>query len=343
MKLTSYVITGAFTLALSLFSAETNGGSRSGESVVMLEIDGKKITMADIERMNPTAFFQARNSFHDAQKKVVEAFVEGYLMEEQAKKEGLTGEQMFDKYVKAKLPPDPSEEAVRIYFEGVDTKESYEAIRPKIVDSLRSRRMAKLKAEYIQTVRDNANVRFNVGPPRANISLKNTPVRGPVNAPIVMVEYADYECPYCQQIQPVLEKLEAEYKGKMAFAYKDMPLPMHANAPKAAEATHCADAQGKYWEMHDHISKTKQLDMASLKDAARILNLDAAAYNKCLDSGEKADIVKSMAAEAAALGVQGTPTFVLNGRYFSGTPDYAQLKAVIDEELAMISQQSAKR
>ena len=117
---TSYVIAGAFTLALSLFSAESNVGPRPGESVVMLEIDGKKITMADIERKNPTAFFQARNSFHDAQKKVVEDFVEGYLMEEQAKKEGLTGEQLFEKYVTAKLPKDPSEEAIRVYFEGVD-------------------------------------------------------------------------------------------------------------------------------------------------------------------------------------------------------------------------------
>ena len=337
------MIAGAFTLALSLFSAESNVGPRPGESVVMLEIDGKKITMADIERKNPTAFFQARNSFHDAQKKVVEDFVEGYLMEEQAKKEGLTGEQLFEKYVTAKLPKDPSEEAIRVYFEGVDTKESFEAIRPKIVDALRSRRMTKLKAEYIKSVHDNASILFRVGPPRADISLKNTPVRGPVNAPIVMVEYADYECPYCQQIQPVLEKVEAEYKGRIAFAYKDMPLPMHANAPKAAEATHCADAQGKYWEMHDHISKTKQLDMASLKDAARILKLDTAAYNKCLDSGEKAGIVKTMAAEATALGVQGTPTFVINGRYLSGTPDYTQLKAIIDEELAMSAQQTAKK
>ena len=340
---TSYVIAGAFTLALSLFSAETNVGPRPGESVVMLEIDGKKITMADIEKKNPTAFFQARNNFHEAQKKVVEEFVEGYLMEEQAKKEGLTGEQMFEKHVVAKLPKEPSEEALRVYFEGVETKDSFETIRPKIVDALRSRRLSKLKAEYIKSVRDNSKILMRVGPPRADISLKNTPMRGPANAAIVMVEYADYECPYCQQIQPVIEQLEKEYAGKLAFAYKDMPLPMHANAPKAAEATHCAEAQGKYWEMHDHISKTKMLDMASLKDAARTLKLDIQAYNKCLDSGEKAGIVKDMAAEAAALGVQGTPTFVVNGRYFSGTPDYAQLKAVIDEELAMVAQQSAKR
>jgi Thioredoxin len=66
------------------------------------------------------------------------------------------------------------------------------------------------------------------------------------NAPVVLVEYADYECPYCQQMEPVLDRIEAEYKGKVALAYKDVPLPMHPRAPKAAEAAHCAGAQGKY-------------------------------------------------------------------------------------------------
>ena len=341
MKTSLVIIAGVFTLALSVFGAEV--GPRPGEGVIMFEVDGKKVSMADIERKRPTAFFQARNSFHDAQKKVVEAFVDEYLLDEQAKKEGLTVAQLLEKHVNSALPKDPSDEALHVYYEGVDTKETYEAVRPKIVEALRARRMDKLKTDYVKSLRDSAKILYRVGPPRADISMKDTPMRGVANAPVVMVEYADYECPYCQQIQPVIDRLESEYKGKLAFAYKDMPLPMHPNAPKAAEATHCAAVQGKYWELHDHVSKTKQLDMASLKEAARVLKLDTKAYDKCLDSGEKADIVKAMTSEAQSLGVQGTPTFVINGRYFSGAPNYEQLKGVIDEELAFAAQQSAKR
>lgn len=338
----TFLISGALALTLSAFGAETNGGSRPGE-VVMVEINGTKVTLAEFERKRPTAFFQARNNFHDAQRKVVEDFIDEYLVEEQAKKQGMTAIAYMDKYVAEKMPKDPSDEALRVYFEGVDTKEPYEAVRGKIVDALRSRRSAKIRGEYVATLRAQAKVIFRVGPPRAEISMKDTPVRGATNAPVLLVEYADYECPYCQQIAPVLDKLEAEFKGKLAFAYKDMPLQMHANAPKAAEATHCAGAQGKYWEYHDLLSKTKMLDLASLKEGSQTLKLDTKAFEKCLDSGEKAGIVKAHMAEAQSLGVQGTPTFIVNGRFMSGTPTYEQLKALIEEELNFSTQQTAQR
>ena len=119
-------------------------------------------------------------------------------------------------------------------------------------------------------------------------------MRGPANAAITLIEYADYECPYCQQIQPVVERLEAEYKGKMAFVFKDWPLPMHRDAEKAAEASRCAEAQGKYWEYHDTLMDKKQLDLAALKNHARNLRLNAEAFDKCLDGGETAKVVDQL-------------------------------------------------
>jgi protein-disulfide isomerase len=154
-----------------------------------------------------------------------------------------------------------------------------------------------------------------------------------VDARVVLVEYADYECPYCQQVQPTLDKLEADFKGKLAFAYKDMPLPMHPNAPKAAEATRCAEAQGKYWEYHDRLEQTKQLEIPALKEAARFLQLNTETFDKCLDSGEQAARVQSYATEAQTLGVTGTPSFLLNGRFYSGMLSYENFRQIIEEEL----------
>ena len=168
---------------------------------------------------------------------------------------------------------------------------------------------------------------------RVEISLKNTPLRGNANAPVKIVEYADYECPYCQQIQPTLEKLEAAYPGKVAFAYKDVPLPMHSKAQKAAEATHCAEAQGKYWEYHDALFQSKQLEVPQLKEQARGLKLDSEAFNKCLDSGAQAGVVKSQLGEAQTLQLQGTPSFFINGQLFAGNLAFEQFRAVIEEEL----------
>jgi protein-disulfide isomerase len=109
---------------------------------------------------------------------------------------------------------------------------------------------------------------------------------------------------------------------------------MHANAQKAAEASHCAEAQGKYWEYHDTLAAAKRLELSALKNYARELRLDTAAFDKCLDSGEKAGVVKEESSEAQALGIQGTPTFFLNGRFVNGNVTYERLRGIIGEELS---------
>ena len=160
-----------------------------------------------------------------------------------------------------------------------------------------------------------------------------------------MIEYADYECPDCQQLQPALDQMEKEYKGKVAFAYKDLPLPMHSHAAKAAEAAHCAGDQGKYWEYHDSLFATKALEVPQLKEQAKTLKLDGAAFDKCLDSGAKSEIVRMHMAEGQAFAMRGTPSFFVNGRFFGSGMTYEQLKAVIEEELNAVSRlkETAKR
>lgn len=300
---------------------------------VILEIDGAKLTLADLEAKNPAGMFQARNSFFEAQKKAVDEFVSEYLLERQAAKEHVTVAQLLEKHVNITGSKDPSEESLRVYYEGIDVNEPFEAMRGKILDAIRQRRLAKVKSAYMQSLRDQAKVAIKMSPPRAQISLKNTPLRGRADAPVVLVEYADYECPYCQQIQPALHKLAAEFAGKLTVAFKDVPLPNHANAQKASEAAHCAGGQGKYWEYHDLLFAGKQYEIGKLKDTARTLKLDGAVFDKCLDSGQHADLVKGMLAEAQGLGLPGTPGFFINGRFLTGAVSYDILRQVVEEEL----------
>jgi protein-disulfide isomerase len=196
--------------------------------------------------------------------------------------------------------------------------------------------LAKAKNTYLQSLRAQAPMIIRLAPPSAPISMKDVPVRGPSSAAITLLEFADYECPYCQQIQPILERIEKEYKGKLAFAYKDYPLPMHPNAQKAAEAAHCAGSQSKYWEYHDAMLANRQLDLMSLKKYARDVKLDTAAFDTCLDSGQQAGTVKTNLTEAQALGLSGTPTLFVNNRYISGDLTYERLRSLIVEELSAI-------
>jgi protein-disulfide isomerase len=329
-----------FSTVFVLAGADSGTSATPNGNLVLVEVDGVKLTLADFEAKRPAGLFQARNNFYEAERKAVDEFVNEYLLNREAQKEGTTAADLLERHVNGEGFKTPSEETLRVYYEGVDTTESYEAVRDKIVEAIRTRRLAKARNAYLKKLRDQAKVSFLIAPVRAAISMKDTPLRGSPDAPVVVVEFADYECQFCQQIQPVLDKVLADYKGKVAFAFKDFPLPMHANAQKAAEAAHCAQVQGKYWEFHDLLFSTRQFEISRLKENARGLKLNVESFDKCLDSGERADTVKKQFEESQALGLPGTPAFFVNGRLINpnGTVSYDTLRQLIEEELAASSQ-----
>ena len=194
--------------------------------------------------------------------------------------------------------------------------------------------MTKARTAYLQSLRSKSTVRIALLPPAAELPLGNVATRGPENAPVVVVEFADYECPYCQAIDPEIKKLQDEFGGKVAFVFKDFPLPMHPNAQRAAEGARCAGVQGKFWEFHDLLfTKGKKIDVAQLKEHARTLNLDAARFDQCLDSNEQAAAVRADLAQAQRLGLTGTPAFFINGHFLSGAVKYNTLREIVEQQL----------
>jgi protein-disulfide isomerase len=346
MIIKSLLICSLLSSAVSVFAAEAASSSPAADgSSVIVEVNGVKLTLADFENKKPGTFFQARNTYYDTLRKAMDDYITEILLEQQAQKENVTVDQLLDRHVNSTVPTaTPSEEALQLYYEGINSKEPFEKMRGPILDHIREARIAKAKAAYLETLRSQAKVVLHLAQPRTTISTKGAPVRGIPNAPVTIVEFADYECPYCQQVQPALDKLEAEYKGKIAFAFKDLPLPMHPHAQKAAEAAHCAGAQGKYWEYHDQLFQTKQLEIPQLKESAAAIKLDTKAFNECLEGGKQLEEIKASSAEAVALQLQGTPSFFINGRFFSGGLSYEDLRRVIDEEMKAAStpQQAAR-
>jgi protein-disulfide isomerase len=310
----------------------------AAEAPAILTVDGVKIAASEIELKQGPSLFQARNNYFQAERKAVEEYVDVYLQEREAKKGGFkTFDEMLEATAYKSIPGDPSDEALRFYYEGLDAKEPFEKVKPQILEHIRNLRKQRIKTAALAKLKADAKISYNLTVPRAEISLKETPGRGPANAKVAIVEYADFECPYCQQIQPALDKLEKEYGSKIAFYYKDTPLPMHANAQKAAEAAHCAEAQGKYWEYHDHLYKSKALGVDDLKAHARTLKLDGEKFDACLDSNSKASVVKAQLDEGMGLKIEGTPSFFINGRFYQGNLSFDELKSVVEEELSISS------
>ncbi|UCD03461.1 MAG: DsbA family protein [Candidatus Aenigmatarchaeota archaeon] len=173
-------------------------------------------------------------------------------------------------------------------------------------------------------------------PPTVQVSVDDDAVLGEANAPITMIEFSDYECPFCTRFwEQTLPQIKTNYidTGKVKFVYRDFPLSFHPNAQKAAEAAECAGEQGMYWEMHDKLFETGQLDVSSLKQHAVNLNLDSSQFDSCLDSGKYASEVQKDMQEGASAGVSGTPTFFINGIKVVGAQPYAAFQQVIDAQL----------
>jgi len=333
-RLISVVLSSFLCLA---FAETPKGQLRSEDTAVLAEVDGIRITAAEFNRRKPQAMFQAQQALYDAKKKALEALVDDVLLEREARKENVTVEELLKRHIEPAIGKEPSDEVLRVYYEGVDSTEPFETAKDKIREYIRQRRIVKAKTAYIESLRTQAQIAYRLDPPRADISLAGTPIRGGKNAPVTVVEFADFECPYCQMIHPDLTKLRAETGDKVAFAFKDLPLPSHTHAEKAAEAAHCAGAQGKYWEFHDRLFETKQYELSKLKETARELKLNGEAFDKCLDSGAQAAFVRSSLNEAQALTIPGTPAFFVNGRFISGPASYEVLRNAIQEELARAS------
>ena len=162
-------------------------------------------------------------------------------------------------------------------------------------------------------------------------------IKGDKNAPVTIVEWSDFECPFCARFyEQTLPQIEKNYidTGKVKLVFRDFPLNFHANAQKAAEAAECAGEQDKYWEMHDMLfEKAVQGGVSSFKQYADDIGLNTNKFNSCLDSGEMAAEVAADMRAGQAAGITGTPGFIINGKIVSGAQPYQAFAAAIEEAL----------
>ncbi len=169
------------------------------------------------------------------------------------------------------------------------------------------------------------------------VSEDDDAVLGDENAPVTIVEFSEFECPFCAKFYDgAYQQIKEKYveTGKVKIIFRDFPLSFHANAQKAAEATECAEEQGKFWEMHDTLFENQaSIAVDDLKKYAVDLGLDAEAFNACLDSGKYAEEIEKDMNDGAALGVSGTPGFFINGIKLSGAQPFENFEAIIESEL----------
>jgi protein-disulfide isomerase len=312
-------------------------------TAAVAKISGQTITAAELDDAAKKDLSQLDNEYQERRYQLRRQALENMLrkraFETKAKQKGMTTEELFNKDIADKVG-EPTDAEVKALYDtakaGGQQLPPLPEVKGEIVKFIKSKKAQGAIVEYYDNLKKEMGIEVLLPayePPKVAVEAAG-PSKGPEAAPVTIVEFSDFECPYCVRAEPTVKQLLEAYPGKIRLVYRDFPLPMHSNAPKAAEASHCAADQGKYWEMHEKLfANSQKLAVADLKGYAKDLKLDAAKFDKCLDSGEKAAVVEKNRKAGEEAGVSGTPAFFINGRVISGAQPLEAFKTIVDQEL----------
>jgi protein-disulfide isomerase len=299
-------------------------------------IGATAVSQDELEKALGTKLMRLRTEEYNIRRGVLEELIATKLIDAEAARRHVTAEELLKSEVDAKIAIPTSTEIEPIYDGVADrypgmTKEQAMA---DIAEAMRRKRSTIRRTEFIKELRATAGVKVNLQPPRVQVEATG-PSRGSANAPVTIVEFSDFECPFCGRAVETLQQIEKTYGDRVRIVFRDYPLIMHRTAKRAAEAAHCADEQGKFWPMHDRLfSKGGPINDGDLTRFAQQAKLDQTAFEACLASGKFKEAWKPSLDDGTRIGVSSTPTFFINGRMLVGAPPYEFFARIIDEELA---------
>jgi protein-disulfide isomerase len=253
----------------------------------------------------------------------------------EATQRGVSAPQFIDDEISAKLQP-VTPQQVQAFYEANKNriKQPLEKVSEQLTSYLQQQAREQRRQALLKELQPRYPVMVALRAPTVEVATEGEPTLGPSNAPITIVEFSDFQCPYCRQAQSTVKRIMAEYEGKSKLVFRDFPLRnIHPLAQKAAEAAQCAAEQQKFWPYHDKLFTSTNLQMDELKKFAQELELNLAQFTTCLDSGKSAAGIDTDMQAGQQAGVNATPTFFVNGSPLSGAASYERFKELVDAAL----------
>ena len=333
MKL--YLALFAFLLLPIFSSGQSAAPAKSAPPLAT--VDGQPLTDEDLAPYVQSQLRPLREQEYQIKKKALDTLITQRVLEAEAKKKGLTTDKLLEQEVDAKVAEPTDVELNAIYVvQKEQINRPFEEIKTQLQQSLKKAKIQQARQEYSAHLREHAKVAVLLGPPRVQVGFDPARVRGNPKAKVMIVEFSDFQCPYCGQVEATLKNVLAKHEGTVALAFRDMPIPqIHPLAQGAAEASRCAGEQGKYWEYHDLLFADQgSLDRNGLVAKAAKLQLDAKQFDGCLSAEKYKAQVQQDNQEGLRVGVTGTPGFFINGIFMSGALPEATFEKAIEEQLA---------
>jgi protein-disulfide isomerase len=333
-----FVVWAGLALTIGLGgTAPARGQEQPGAPpAVVATVAGKPIAAKDVDDVIRAQLMDLRAREHQLRSQALEALVAQALIEKEAEARGTTPEALYEAEVASKAVVGDAE--AQAYYAANKSRfgSSSEAeALAQIKAGLGQQRQGERRAALARELRAKYDVKVLLEPYRVPVEVGSAPVRGNPQAPVTIVEFSDFQCPYCVRARPAVARVREVYGDRVRFAFRHFPLDFHPQAEKAGEGVACAGEQGRFWEMHDLLwTSTAKLQVPDLKAHAATLGIDAAAFGQCLDSGRHSRLVADDLEAGQGYGVSGTPAFFVNGRPLVGAQPFEAFAQVIDDELA---------
>ena len=342
MRYTHFLAAAILVTACSPTSAQQARRQSAGD--VVATVGAVSITLAQVDDKaleQPVSSFgslKLSQALYEARRSAVDDLIANALLDQEAKARGIERTKLVEDEITAKIQA-VDDQAVAAWYESNKSRvqgATLDQVRQPIRAYLTQERMQAARQQFVDTLKRKTPVRVMLEPPRQNVAAANAEGKGPKTAPIEIVEFSDFQCPYCQRANPTVEQVLSTYGDRVHFVYRHFPLPSHPNARPAAEASQCAAEQGKFWPYHDKLfASPSRLADTDLKQHAVELGLDATKFNSCVDTHKYKAQVDADARAGEEAGVNGTPAFFINGRVLSGAQPFEAFKRIIDDELSM--------
>jgi protein-disulfide isomerase len=324
----------------------TASAARHTPDNIVAVVAGEPISAHELDAAAASQIMQLRNQEYQIKSRVLNALIRRRAVEVEARKQGLTVEQLYAKEIDGRIP-NPRDAEVYAYYLGIKSQlnKSFQEIKVQLQTNLKNLEVKEMREDYADFLRGKAEISVLLQAPRVEVAFDRERLRGDSKAPVTIVEFADYQCPFCQKTESAMKELLKKYPGQVNLAFRDFPLTaIHPNAQKASEAARCAGKQGKFWEFHDALfADEARLDEPGLKEAARTLGLDEKAFASCLASAEFASQVALDQEDGKKAGVGSTPSFFVNGVFISGVQPVSEFEKLIDNELKSATDQTGVR
>jgi len=314
-------------------------GDRAPQAVadigeVLARVGSVEITLQEVEGNLASELMEVNRQRHEIIEQGLEDVIKETLLEIESQAQGMPKAELLEQvYADVSQPSEADIDAFYKSRKGRIDKPK-EEVAGQIRNYLLTQSRQNSYDSYLEGLRERYEVESFMEPIRSQIAAGAGPSVGPMDAPVTIIEFSDFQCPYCQRLAPTIDQVKTAYADRVRVVFRQFPLPMHKDAQKAAEASLCAAEAGRFWEMHDAMfANIRALGVAELKKTAGGLELDQETFDQCLDSGRYATQVAEDIREGRAAGVSGTPAIFINGRFLSGAASFDTLAKVIDDEL----------